>query len=145
MRATAFLISITLLVMASAEAPPGTPVQGSAIQSVPANQAVAVLGSRVIGPDTKEIGRLIDILVDATGKPEAAIIDFGGFLGVGNRRVAVHWSALQFNPEDTKHPVVVDMTPDQIKTAPEYGTSATKPASVLMPTNAEASPPSHQP
>lgn len=139
MRAIVLLLAVALVVMASAEAPPG-----SAIQSVPANQAVAILGSRIIGPDSKEIGRLIDVLVDAQGKPEAAIIDFGGFLGVGNRRVAVHWSALQFHPEDTKHPVWVDMTPDQIKTAPEY-INPTKPASVLMPTNAEATPPPRQP
>ena len=76
----------------SAIAPP------SVVQSVAPEDAEAILGQRVTDPDGKEIGRLVDVLVDASGQPQAAIIDFGGFMGVGNRKIAVHWSALRFNP-----------------------------------------------
>ena len=68
----------------------------------------------------EDLGRLVDVLVDANGQPQAAIIDFGGFMGVGNRKVAVHWSGLQFRPADAKHKVTLEMTPDQIKAAPEF-------------------------
>ena len=52
----------------------------------------------------------------------AAVIDFGGFLGVGSRRIAVDWNALSFAPpDDAKRDVVtVELTRDQVKAAPEY-------------------------
>ena len=82
--------------------------------------AEAILGQRVTDPKGKEIGRLVDVLVDANGQPQAAVIDFGGFMGVGNRKIAVHWSVLHFNPGDAKHKIMLEMTPDQIKAAPEF-------------------------
>jgi hypothetical protein len=90
------------------------------VQSVAPDAAEAILGQRVTDPDGKDIGRLVDVLVGANGQPQAAVIDFGGFMGVGNRKIAVHWSVLHFNPGDAKHKVTLDMTPDQIKAAPEF-------------------------
>ena len=62
--------------------------------------------------------------VDRAGQVRAAIIDFGGFLGVGNRRVAVAWNALRF-PSDAKDPkklglVGLDLNREQVQAAPEY-------------------------
>jgi hypothetical protein len=50
------------------------------------------------GKPPDNIGRVIDVLVDTDGHPVAAVLDFGGFLGVGNRKIAVTWSSLQFAP-----------------------------------------------
>ena len=94
--------------------------------------AEAILGQRVTDPDGKDIGRLVDVLVDANGQPQAAVIDFGGFMGVGNRKIAVVWSSLRFNPGDAKRKVALEMTPDQIKTAPEFR-DPTKAAPVVTP------------
>jgi hypothetical protein len=47
------------------------------------------------------MGRIVDLLVDETGKPRAAIIDFGGFLGVGIRKIAIDWHTLRFEAEGT--------------------------------------------
>ncbi|HEX2939785.1 MAG TPA: PRC-barrel domain-containing protein [Rhodopila sp.] len=99
--------------------PPPAAVQ-TAVQKVPPEDAEAVLGQRILDQAGKTIGRLVDVLVDGNGLPRAAVIDFGGFMGVGNRKVAVHWSALQFNPADPAKKIVLNMTPDQIKAAPEY-------------------------
>ena len=122
----------------SAETPSGqgnveTPPQ-SAVQSVAPEEAEAVLGQRVTDQEGKEIGRLVDVLVDANGQPQAAVIDFGGFMGVGNRKIAVHWGALRFSPGDEKHKVVLEMTPDQIKAAPEF-LNPNKAAPVVTPAN----------
>lgn len=81
---------------------------------------MAVLGVTVAGPEGHSIGRLVDVLVDSAGVPQAAVIDFGGFMGVGARKIAVHWIALHFAPTDPKRPVTLNMTADQIKAAPEY-------------------------
>ena len=64
------------------------------VKHVPPEQAMPILGTPVTGPDGKAIGRLVDVLVDAAGAPEAAVIDVGGFMGVGTRKIAVHWSTL---------------------------------------------------
>ncbi len=117
-----------------------TPPAASSVQSVPPDQAEAILGRQVVDQSGKELGRLVDVLVDDSGQPEAAVIDFGGFLGVGNRKVAVHWSVLHFSPADATNKITLEMTPDQIKAAPAY-TSADKPASVVVP--ADAAPTTH--
>jgi PRC-barrel domain len=121
------------------EAPPPqsttqTPPQ-SAVQSVAPEEAEAILGQRVMDQEGKDIGRLVDVLVDANGQPQAAVIDFGGFMGVGNRKIAVHWSTLRFNPGDLKHKVTLEMTPDQIKAAPEF-LNPDKAAPVVTPASA---------
>ena len=106
--------ALLLTAAASPEPPPGD------VQQVPPEEALAILGHSVEGPDGKDIGRLIDVLVGTEGQPQAAVIDFGGFMGVGSRKIAVRWSALHFAPGDPKHQITVELTPDQIKGAPEY-------------------------
>jgi hypothetical protein len=50
----------------------------------------------------------------------AAVIDVGGFLGVGNRKVVVDWTALHFAPADQPNRISLDLTRNQVKQAPEY-------------------------
>ncbi|MBW4089823.1 MAG: hypothetical protein HIU82_01740 [Proteobacteria bacterium] len=92
---------------------------------------IAVLGQPVTGPDGKQIGRLTDVLVNAAGVPEAAVIDFGGFMGVGSRNVAVHWSTLRFHPGAGGNHIAITLTPAEIGAAPQYkGTQ--RPAPVVV-------------
>jgi hypothetical protein len=67
------------------------------------------------------MGRVIDVVVDVGGQVRAAVIDFGGFLGVGSRKIAVDWGALQFG-KAVKHgdDISLALTQDQLKAAPEY-------------------------
>jgi hypothetical protein len=106
----------------------------SAVQSVAPEIAEAILGQRVSDQEGKDVGRLVDVLVDANGVPQAAVIDYGGFMGVGNRKVAVHWSMLRFTPGDAKRKIELEMTPDQIKAAPEF-LNPNKAAPVVTPTD----------
>jgi hypothetical protein len=67
------------------------------------------------------MGRVIDIVVDRAGQVRAAVIDFGGFLGVGNRKVAIDWGALRFSPTGSNYDrITLELTRDQVKAAPEY-------------------------
>ena len=67
------------------------------------------------------MGRVVNVVVDQSGQMRAAIIDFGGFLGVGNRKIAVDWNALHFATTATKDDqITLDLTRDQVKAAPEY-------------------------
>lgn len=140
MQRSAWLRGLIAALLVSAVAQADETQPQSAVQSVAPDEAEAVLGQRVTGPEGKDIGRLVDVLVDANGQPQAAVIDFGGFMGVGNRKVAVHWSALHFNPADAQHKITLEMTPDQIQAAPEFR-NPNKAASVVTPADpAPASP-----
>src|SRR5271165_1211468 len=94
--------------------------------------AMPVLGRTVYSPAGDTVGRIVDVLVDAAGLPQAAVLDVGGFMGVGNRIIAVHWAALRFHPTDKDHPITIDMPAAEIAAAPQY-TDTTAPAQVVVP------------
>jgi hypothetical protein len=76
---------------------------------------------QVLSSAGEDMGRVIDIVVDRTGQVRAAVIDFGGFLGVGNRKVACDWAAFRFSPTGGKYDrITLDLTRDQVNAAPEY-------------------------
>jgi hypothetical protein len=81
----------------------------------------------------------VDVLVDANGEPVAAVLDFGGFMGVGSRKIAVHWSALHFEPAEPTQRIVLSLTLDEIKAAPEYK-NPEKAAPVVVPAATEPKP-----
>src|SRR5262249_45444664 len=65
-----------------------------AAMMVDRQEAQGVLGREVRSAADENMGRIIDVIVDRTGSVRAAVIDFGGFLGVGSRKIAVDWNAL---------------------------------------------------
>jgi hypothetical protein len=81
--------------------------------------AISVLGADVRDQEGHTVGRIIDVLVTPDGHPRAAVVDFGGFMGVGARRVAVDWAELRFTPAGGG-PALLELTPDQLRAAPDY-------------------------
>ena len=90
---------------------PATVVDGEQLESV--------LGIEALSSTGDDMGRIVDIIVDRTGQIRAAIIDFGGFLGVGSRKIAVDWRSLHFDPKKAGA-VVVNLTKDQLRVTPVY-------------------------
>jgi len=76
----------------------------------------AVLGKEVRSIADENMGRIVDILVDSSRQVRAAVIDFGGFLGVGSRKIAVDWGILRFEAGR----IGADLMRAQVKAAPEY-------------------------
>lgn len=75
----------------------------------------------LLGEDVKsftgdKLGRIVDLLVSGNGELRAAVIDFGGFLGLGSRKIAVSWSALKFS----NRVPILNMTADELRIAPEF-------------------------
>lgn len=98
-----------------------TKEEKSSVQAtvVDGEQLESVLGIEALSSTGEDMGRITDIIVDRTGQIRAAIIDFGGFLGVGSRKIAVDWRSLHFDPKKAGA-VVVDLTKDQLRVAPVY-------------------------
>jgi hypothetical protein len=107
------------------------------LQTFTPQEAMPVLGHSVAEPDGKVVARLIDVLVDPNGQPVAAVLDFGGFMGVGTRKIAVHWSTLRFEPGNAEHRIILTLTADEIKAAPEYK-DPEKAAPVVVPATPES-------
>jgi hypothetical protein len=108
----------------TSEIPRESPAPGS---SDPPSAAVldpltvqAILGREVRSVADENMGRIVDIIVDHSGQARAGVIDFGGFLGVGSRKIAVDWSIFRFGSGEKSDRVVVDLTRAQVKAAPEY-------------------------
>src|SRR3984885_8491933 len=92
---------------------------GAPATAVDGEQLESVLGIEAFGSTGDDMGRIVDIIVDRTGQIRAAIIDFGGFLGVGSRKIAVDWRSLHFDPKKAGA-VVVNLTKDQLRVTPVY-------------------------
>jgi hypothetical protein len=116
---------------------PPPPVAEAGVQMLPTASS-SILGRKVRGQEGDDLGRVVDVLADAQGRVRIAIIEFGGFLGVGNRRIAVDWSLLKFRPEDPDAPVVLDVPKRKLQETPEYK-GAPRPL-VLMGPEATAAP-----
>lgn len=103
---------------------PTTPKEPSPPPSVTVIDAVdarGILGRDVRSPANENMGRIVDVIVDRAGRARAAVIDFGGFLGVGSRKIVVDWSALHFwNVANKGESITLELTRDQVKAAPEY-------------------------
>jgi hypothetical protein len=78
------------------------------------------LGKEVRSGTGENLGRIVDVLVDQGGQVRAAVIDFGGFLGVGSRKIVVDWGALHFAPAHERDRISLNLTRDQVSAAPEY-------------------------
>jgi PRC-barrel domain len=63
---------------------PGTPAVVLDDQEVS-----AILGKGVRSNAGEDMGRIVDVIVSRDGQIHATIIDFGGFLGIGIRKIAV--------------------------------------------------------
>ena len=62
------------------------------------NQMMAsdLIGTKVISANNESIGDINDVIVDRNGQAVAAVVGVGGFLGIGEKNVAVPFNALQF-------------------------------------------------
>lgn len=82
-----------------------------------------VIGATVYGPDNASIGEVNDVLIGNDGKVHAAVIGVGGFLGVGEKNVAVPFESLNISRKADSSAIQkinVKYTKDQLKSAPTF-------------------------
>jgi PRC-barrel domain len=103
------------------EPAPKEPAQAASVTIIGAGDAHGVLGRDVRSAANEDMGHVVDVIVDREGLVRAAVIDFGGFLGVGSRKIVVDWKALRFGAiADKRDSISLELTKDQVKAAPEY-------------------------
>jgi hypothetical protein len=109
---------------------PGTPVEPRVGEL--GSEVTSILGKKVQGPKGEDLGRIVDVLADGSGQVRVAIIDFGGFLGVGTRRIAVDWPLLRFDPNARDKNLILSLSREKLQSAPEYK-DAKRPQVLLPP------------
>ena len=65
-------------------------------------------GVNVYNQQDEHVGDISEVLIDKDGKVEAVVIGVGGFLGIGQRDVAVPFNALQWVIQDRGGSIVRD-------------------------------------
>jgi hypothetical protein len=88
-------------------------------KAVPKSRLVSILGREITNREG-DSGRVIDVLVDLDGYSGAVVVEFGGFMGIGSRKVAVAWGALHFVREGDRSMLTAEITREQIRDTPEY-------------------------
>jgi hypothetical protein len=97
------------------------PAPPPSVTVIGARDAHGILGRDVRSAANEDMGRIVDAIVDREGTVRAAVIDFGGFLGVGSRKIVVDWNALRFASVSRKSDsITLDLTKEQVSAAPEY-------------------------
>ncbi len=149
--------------MAQPATPPAAATSATTAPQTFLNQQAAgewrttnLVGEDVTGADKKSIGNINDILVDSNGTVKAVVVGVGGFLGIGEKNVAIPFSALniqrQANDPDDIEQITVSYTRQQLEQAPTFkfaGDSRNPPAPRATtggnPAGAPATPPATPP
>ncbi|RJE81165.1 PRC-barrel domain-containing protein [Paracoccus sp. JM45] len=99
--------------------------QAAAAEKVEVEQAANewrvdwITGTSVMSPEGETIGDINDLIVDSeTGEMKAAIIGVGGFLGIGEKQIALPWTDLTVNSDAQE--ITTDLTEEEADAAPEY-------------------------
>ncbi|WP_245601361.1 PRC-barrel domain-containing protein [Sedimentitalea nanhaiensis] len=79
-------------------------------------------GARVYGVDDEDVGEIHSLLLDDKGAIERAVIDVGGFLGMGEKPVAVTFDELTILRKDggDEVQVYIDSSQEALKAQPTY-------------------------
>jgi hypothetical protein len=111
---------------AATAAAPGTGVAAGGLRFVEAQQAEEMLASTLIGTsvanaENQSVGDINDVLLAADGRLKAVVVGVGGFLGIGERDVAVPWEALGVSRDEDQDLVLrLDVSREQLENAPEF-------------------------
>lgn len=78
------------------------------------------MGKTVYGPNNERVGDVNDILIDRTGTATAIVVGVGGFLGMGEKNVAVPFTSIQMNQRDGRDELHMNVTRGDLEKAPSF-------------------------
>ncbi|MFT4100889.1 MAG: PRC-barrel domain-containing protein [Burkholderiaceae bacterium] len=82
-----------------------------------------VNGTNVYNPDGEKLGSIDTLMIDkVSGKVRYAVMEFGGFLGIGSDRYPLPWESMKYDVALGGY--VVSVSRDQLERAPRYEQSA---------------------
>ena len=109
---------------------PAAPQQVEMVKKADGFLANNLIGQSVyngIGDDAENIGDINDLVISPEGDVQAVVIGVGGFLGIGEKDVAIEYDLLSWQERDGQEWLVVETTADALKAQEEFDTAAYEP------------------
>lgn len=137
--AIATLLASGAVAQTTAPADPTAPAAQEVPMTIHAegNLASNLIGESVYnstGEDAEKIGEIADLVIDPDGNVEAIIVGVGGFLGIGQKQVALEYDLAQWSEQpDGERWLVVETTEDALRAQQEFDRAAFQP----MPADAD--------
>ncbi|MGE5145289.1 MAG: PRC-barrel domain-containing protein [Candidatus Eiseniibacteriota bacterium] len=110
-----------------------------------------IIGHAIVNADDDKIGSIDSVMLGRNGSVQAVVVNVGGFLGLGERNVAIDWADIQVSPDGKK--ITTALTKKRLEALPEFhyaadtarGTAFTAPAGTARRDRAEAGKPADKP
>ena len=105
---------------------PAQPVEGQIeTQEMDSLLASDLIGATVYAPDDETVGEISDVILTMDEQVEGVVVGVGGFLGIGEKDVAIEMSALQMSmtPENDVR-IVLSSTRADLEAAPAFMSAA---------------------
>ena len=84
-------------------------------------RASKLIGTKVVNAANETIGDINEIVLNKDGKVAAVVIGVGGFLGMGEREVAINFNSIRMARDQSNNLVLtMDATKDALKAAPAW-------------------------
>lgn len=109
---------------------PAAPQQVEMVKRADGFLANNLIGQSVyngIGDDAENIGSINDLVISPEGDVQAVVIGVGGFLGIGQKDVAIEYDLVSWQERDGQEWLVVETTADALKAQEEFDTAAYEP------------------
>lgn len=109
-----------------------TTMEATYLTETPAGtfHADALTGNRVKSSveDDEDIGTITDLVIDEDGQINAVVVGVGGFLGMGEKNVAIEWDSLELTKDDEgeDYVITVNASEDALEAAEEYSRNEDK-------------------
>ncbi|GGX32156.1 photosystem reaction center subunit H [Pigmentiphaga litoralis] len=85
-----------------------------------------VEGTTVYNKVGEKLGSIDHVMIEKrTGQVRYAVLEFGGFLGIGTDRYPLPWNVLEYSTDLDGY--VVPLEQSQLENAPRYDTASTAP------------------
>lgn len=103
-----------------------TTMEATYLTEMPENtfHADALTGNKVKSSveDDEDIGTITDLIIDEDGQINAVIVGVGGFLGMGEKNVAIKWDSLELTKDEDSEDYVISVNAleDALKAAERY-------------------------
>jgi sporulation protein YlmC with PRC-barrel domain len=98
-----------------------TPAQTPTAQGANEYRSSKLIGTQVYNGSNENIGEIDDLVLDEKGAITAVVVGVGGFLGMGEKDVAMPFNSLKLSKDEKGAlKVVVESTKDSLKAMPAY-------------------------
>lgn len=115
----------------SAEATAPAPAEPAPVVKAEGNLASLIIGENVYngtGDDAEKIGDVNDIVLDKDNQAQSLVVGVGGFLGMGQKNVAVDYAKAEWATKGNDRWLVVASTKEELQALPDFDRKAYDPA-----------------